>query len=128
MIDNIFNLLIIILGISQALFPIVLSIFSVYYFSVKSDKWRSGKSVVIRYVLVSLLIIVDGYFLYGVIFIDPELMFLYWLWPLPTSLALLFVSKIIFKNGKKIEKYLACFNISYSIISLITPFVFIMMK
>mgnify|MGYP001595205941 CR=1 FL=1 len=116
MTENIFTFaLVILFGIIQGLLPILVSVLSIMYFHrIKKENWYKNKSITIRYILLSILTFLDAYFLYSVVFIDPEVMFLYIFWSLPVSLSMIYISKVIFKNGKYGEKLLA-------ILVIITP-------
>jgi len=117
--------LVILFGIIQALIPVSISILSIIYFGyLNKDNWYKSKTIITRYLLFSLLILLGIYFLYSVIFTDHELMFVYIFWPAPVGLSLIGISMVTWKNGIKVEKIIAAISIIVAVISLVGPFIF----
>jgi len=125
LLELLFNFLLIIV----ILLPLAISIFSVRFFLLtKVDQWHKNKTKIIRYILFLILLFLGISFLYELVFIDPESMFLYLFWPAPVGLSLIRISMIAWKKGTKAERILAIFSIIFSIIFLVWPFIFIMLK
>ncbi len=123
--ELLFNFLLIIVMLT----PLVVSIFSFIFFSsIKIDNWHKNKSKIIRYFLFFTLVFLIISFLYELIFVDPESMFLYIFWPTPVGLGLIGISVITWKNGTLTEKILATVSIVITAISLVAPFIFIALR
>ena len=63
------------------------------------------------------------YFFYALLYMDPEIIFLYLFWPCPIGFILLIISTIISKNGSRLEHIICRVGRIIGLITLIGPFI-----